>query len=280
MGLEIVKGSRRTVLAAGALVATASVVGAVSGAPRASATARGGPKPTVVLVHGAFADASGWAEVMDDLQNSGYPVLAPANPLRTLSGDAAYLRSVLATIAGPIVLVGHSYGGAVITNAATGNPAVTALVYVAAFVPDEGEPVGLLQGQFPGSQLNETTLDFRPYSLPDGTASVDAYIKVDSFRAVFAADVPRSRSTLMAISQRPADARTLGEPSGAPAWQDIPSWFVVSRDDRAIPAAAQRFMARRAGGDVTEVRTSHAAMIASPHKVSEVIIDAAENAVR
>ncbi len=259
--------SRRTLLAGAAAAIT------VAGTPAAaSATSR---KPTIVLVHGAFADASGWAGVISELAAHGYPVVAPANPLRTLSGDANYLKAFLGSVTGPIVLAGHSYGGAVITNAATGNPNVKALVYVAAFAPDAGETVGALQGQYPGSLLGEQTLDFRYYPLADGTVSADAYIKTADFHQVFAADLPRSHAAVLAATQRPADARTLGEPSGEPAWKTIPSHFVISRRDNAIPATAQRFMAGRAHGTVTEVSTSHAAMIAAPLKVAAVIRKAA-----
>jgi pimeloyl-ACP methyl ester carboxylesterase len=230
-----------------------------------------GPKPTVVLVHGAFADASGWNDVIHRLQRKGYPVLAPANPLRGVDSDSAYLRSVLATVTGPIVLVGHSYGGFVLTNAATGNPNVKALVYIAAFAPDAGDTVGGLSMQFPGSRLGPDALDFRPY--PGGT---DSYIKLSLFREVFAADVTPPTAAVMARSQRPAELNTLGQPSGVPAWKSIPSWTLVARDDLVIPAAAQRFMAQRAGARIVELRASHVAMISKPGPTTDLILDAAE----
>ena len=236
-----------------------------------SATAVGEhrPKPTVVLVHGAFADASGWDDVARSLQRKGYPVLAPANPLRGVDFDSAYLRSVLATVQGPIVLVGHSYGGFVLTNAATGNPNVKALVYIAAFAPDAGETVGGLSALFPGSQLGEAALDFRPH--PGG---VDGYIKLSLFREVFAADVPRATAAAMAVSQRPADVATLGQPSGVPAWKTIPSWTLIAKDDHVIPAAAQRFMAQRAGARTVQVAASHVAMISEPEATTELVLTA------
>jgi len=260
--------TRRTLLAGSAAVAT----GALLGAPAAQAhTSPKGPKPTVVLVHGAFADASGWNDVATQLINAGFPVIAPANPLRGVAADSAYLASVLATIGGPVVLAAHSYGGIVITNAAAGNSAVKGLVYVAAFTPDEGETLVGLQTRYPGSQLDESALDFRPY----GEGHVDGYIKKEVFRDVFAGDVRRATTDLMWATQRPADLQTLGEPSGAAAWKTIPSWYLVARNDRVIPAAAQRFMARRAGAQIREVNASHVAMISQPDATVDLIKRAA-----
>ncbi|MDQ7908097.1 alpha/beta hydrolase [Phytohabitans sp. ZYX-F-186] len=250
------------VLAAAGLLAT----------PAASAASRShGPKPTVVLVHGAFADASGWNDVIKRLHRKGYPVLAPANPLRGVASDSAYIASVLATVSGPIVLVGHSYGGIVITNAATGNPSVKALVYVAAFAPDDGEPLVALQTKFPGSRLGEEALDIRP----TGPSTFDGYIKTSVFREIFAADLPASTTALMAATQRPGDLATLQQPSGAPAWKAIPSWYLVAKQDRVIPAAAQRFMAQRAGARTREVNASHVAMMSRPDAAADLIVSAA-----
>ncbi|MDG4798317.1 alpha/beta hydrolase [Micromonospora sp. WMMD1082] len=261
--------TRRTLLT-GSVVAAA---GAVLGAPAAQAHPRHGskPKPTVVLVHGAFADASGWNDVATRLIRDGYPVIAPANPLRSVAADSGYLASILATLSGPIILAAHSYGGIVTTNAATGNPNVKALVYVAAFAPDQGETLLGLQTKFPGSKLNEAALDFRPY----GEGLVDGYIKRQFFREVFAGDVPKATAELLWAGQRPADARTLGEPSGAPAWKTIPSWYLVARNDQVLPAAAQRFMAQRAGAHVREVGASHVAMISQPAVTADLIKRAA-----
>jgi pimeloyl-ACP methyl ester carboxylesterase len=260
--------TRRTLLSGSAAVAA----GALLGAPAAHAQpgSNGQPKPTVVLVHGAFADASGWNDVAARLIHDGYPVLAPANPLRSVSTDSAYLAGFLATITGPIVLVAHSYGGIVTTNAATGNPNVKALVYVAAFVPDAGETLLGLQTKYPGSRLSESALDFRPTG-----ESVDGYIKKELFRGVFAGDLPRATTDLMWAGQRPADVRTLGEPSGAPAWKSIPSWYLAARDDQVLPVAAQRFMAQRAGAQVREVGASHVAMISQPAAAADLIRRAA-----
>lgn len=235
------------------------------------------PKPTIVLVHGAWADASGWQVEIAALTKAGYPVIAPANPLRGLSSDSAYLRSLLETIPGPVVLVGHSYGGAVITNAATGLPNVKALVYIAAFVPAAGEPVAQLAGQFPGSLVTDDALDARPYTLADGTGGVDLYLKASVFRDAFAADLPRSVTTVLASAQRPWSLAAFTEPSGAPAWTTIPSWYLVATADHAIPPAAQRFMAQRAGSTVVEVRSSHAALISHPAQTVALIVKAAHS---
>ncbi|MFJ3666982.1 alpha/beta fold hydrolase [Streptomyces sp. NPDC090106] len=264
--------TRRGLLAGSAAV----VLGAALDAPAAQAHTPqahtgSGPKPTVVLVHGAFADASGWNGVASRLIRDGYPVVAPPNPLRGVASDSAYLAGILATLDGPLVLVAHSYGGIVVTNAALGNPNVKALVYVAAFVPDRGETLLGLQTEYPGSRLDESALDFRPY----GEGLVDGYIKKELFHDVFAGDLPRATTDLMWAGQRPADVRTLGEPSGAPAWRTVPSWYLVARDDQVLPAAAQRFMARRAGAHTVEAGTSHVAMIARPGTTATLVERAA-----
>jgi pimeloyl-ACP methyl ester carboxylesterase len=257
--------TRRGLLAGSAAV----VVGAALDAPAAQAYTGGGSghKPTVVLVHGAFADASGWNGVASRLIRDGYSVIAPPNPLRSVASDSAYLAGILATLSGPLVLVAHSYGGIVVTNAATGNPNVKALVYVNAFVPDQGETLLGLQTKYPGSRLSEAALDFRPY----GEGLVDGYIKKELFHDVFAGDLPRATTELMWAGQRPADARTLGEPSGPPAWKTIPSWYLVGRDDQVLPPVAQRFMARRAGAHTFEADASHVAMIAQPAATAALI---------
>ena len=236
-------------------------------------------KPTVVLVHGAFADASGWSDVIHGLERQGYRVIAPANPLRGVSADAAYLRAFLATIEGPIVLVGHSYGGVVITNAATGNPNVKALVYVAAFAPDAGDTVESLGELGTGGELGPATLDLRPYPAPEGAPPLEGYIKLDVFRDIFAADLPRKQARTMALSQRPAALLTLGEPSGPPAWRTIPSWYLVPTRDRAIGtdvllAMAERIHPRK----IVEVRgASHVVMISRPKVTTDLIVSAARS---
>ena len=260
--------TRRTLLAGSAAAAT----GALTGAAAAQAHTRPGdkPKPTVVLVHGAFADASGWNDVAARLLGDGYPVIAPANPLRGVAADSAYLASILATLSGPLVLAAHSYGGMVITNAATGNANVTALVYVAAFAPAEGDTLPDLQYRYPGSKLTPDALDYRPH----GTGA-DAYIKKELFREAFAADLPKTAAALMWAGQRPLHVGAFEEPSGAPAWATIPSWYLAARDDQVIPVAAQRFMAQRAGARVVEVNASHVAMISRPTATAELITRAA-----
>nr|WP_092545344.1 alpha/beta hydrolase [Actinoplanes derwentensis] len=258
--------SRRTVLA-GTAAAAAAV--AVTGSPASASGSR--VKPTIVLVHGAFADAGGWSGVLERLIRAGYPVIAPANPLRGVASDSAYLASLLATVSGPIVLAAHSYGGVVITNAALGNPNVKALVYVAAFAPDAGDDVFHLQTRFEGTELTLDALDFRPH--PGG---VDGYVKREYFHRVFAGDLPRTDADLLWATQRPGDASTLQTPSGEPAWKTIPSWFLVARDDKLIPAQAQHFMAARAQAKATiAVRASHVVHISQPKAVADLIEKAA-----
>jgi pimeloyl-ACP methyl ester carboxylesterase len=237
------------------------------------ATSATGVKPTVVLVHGAFADASGFNDTIALLQKAGFPVIAPANPLRDAAGDAAYISSVLDTIPGPVILAGHSYGGIVITNAARGHANVKALVYLGAFAPDAGESALQLAGQFPGSELG-AALIARPYPLPDGTLGQDGYIDAAKFRTVFAADLPESQTRLMAATQRPGSVGGLAGPSGVPAWKTIPSWYLIPTQDKVIPPAVQRFMAKRAGSKVTEIRSSHVVMISHPAAATAVIVAA------
>jgi pimeloyl-ACP methyl ester carboxylesterase len=271
--------SRSTRRAAGLALVLALTV-AVALLPGESSTAQAthgsaAPKPTIVLVHGAFADASGWAGVEHRLQHRGYTVIAPANPLRGVASDAAYVASVLASITGPIVLVGHSYGGEVITNAATGNPNVKALVYIAAFAPDDGETSGTLANKYPGTGLTQANLVFRAYPLGGGGTGTDGYINPAVFKSVFCADVPNNTAMEMAASQRPAELATLSQPSGVPAWRTIPSWYLVANQDRAIPPAVERFMAHRMGAHTEEINSSHVAMISHPRAVTELILDAA-----
>jgi pimeloyl-ACP methyl ester carboxylesterase len=231
--------------------------------------------PTVVLVHGAFADASGWSGVVRRLQARGYPVIAPPNPLRGVASDAAYMRSFLSTIEGPIVLVGHSYGGVVITNAATGNPNVRALVYVAAFAPDEGETPGGLGAMIPGGQIGPPTLDLRPYPTPGGGTALEGTIKTSVFHRIFAADLPRRVTRVMAVEQRPAAVSTLSEPTGVPAWRSIPSWYIVPGRDLAIGTKLERFMANRMHAATTVAkRASHVVMMSRPGLTTRVILDA------
>jgi pimeloyl-ACP methyl ester carboxylesterase len=266
----------RRVLAAVAVLITTALGFATLATGSASARHRpDGPKPTIVLVHGGWDNSSGWNDVITKLQRRGYPVIAPANPLRSLSGDAAYVSSVLDTIQGPIVLVGHSYGGAVITNAAVGHDNVEALVYIAAFAPDAGESLVQLVTMNPGSEIGPSTLITRPYPLPDGTQGTDLYLTREGLGTAFAADVPRKTQDQMFATQRPFSEEAFASPSGEPAWKAIPSWYLVASRDRAIPPATQRFMAERAGAQTSEVRSSHVPQISHPDKTVDVILQAA-----
>jgi pimeloyl-ACP methyl ester carboxylesterase len=255
----------------------AAIVSLALGSSSAMA-AKPSVKPTVVLVHGAFADASGWSEVIDRLDRQGYPVLATANPLRGVSADAAYLRAVLGEIDGPIVLVGHSYGGVVITNAATGNPNVKALVYVAAFAPDLGDTVESLGHLGTGGGIGPATLNLRPYPAPPGFPPLEGYIKLDVFHDIFAADLSRKQARIMSLSQRPAALATLGEPSGPPAWKTMPSWYLVPTRDRAIGTDVLLAMAERIHPRKTvEVkRASHVVMVSRPKVTTDLIVTAAQ----
>ena len=230
-------------------------------------------KPTIVLVHGAFAESSSWNGVVKTLERDGYPVVAVANPLRSLKGDAKYVASIVSTIQTPVVLVGHSYGGSVISEAATGNRNVKALVYVAAFAPEAGETAAGLSSKFPGSTLGPTLA--APVPLPGG--GKDLYIKQERFRAQFAADVPKDTAALMAATQRPITEAALNEPSGPPDWKSIPSWFIYGTGDLNIPEAAHSFMAERANSKETVVIKggSHVVMVSHPDAVAKIIEQAA-----
>ncbi|MET7996663.1 alpha/beta hydrolase [Amycolatopsis sp. NPDC005232] len=229
--------------------------------------------PTVVLVHGAFADASGWQGVAAGLRERGYPVLAPANPLCGVAADAGYIRDFVSTIQGDVVLVGHSYGGCVITNASTGIPNVRALVYIAAFAPDEGET--LLESFALGggtSELGERLVR-RPYpGAPEGDA--DGYIDLEFFHQLFCADLDTDLAAFMAVAQRGFALSCLSAPSGVPGWRTIPSWYLVAADDVTIPPEAERFMAKRAGAQTVEVASSHVAMISKPAETIDLIVAA------
>ncbi|MFJ7073539.1 alpha/beta fold hydrolase [Streptomyces sp. NPDC098781] len=278
--MESVDPRQKFTLGAAALVlASAAAFATLTPAALASGDDRHGtrpPKPTVVLVHGGFADASNWNGVMARLQNDGYPVMAAANPLRGIPTDAAYIAGVLRSIKGPIVLVGHSYGGAVITNAAAGNPNVKALVHVAAFVPDQGEKLGDIINRHPGSETR-AALDPVPFSNPDGTTGTDLYVRPDCFRDVFAADLPRKETALMAAGQHPFSASSFEDVSGPAAWRTIPSYGVVAGADKAIPAAVERWEYRRAGARrVVEVPgASHVVMISHPDVVERLVEETA-----
>ena len=229
--------------------------------------------PTSVLVHGAFAESASWDSVIEPLRNAGHPVIAAANPLRGLAADAEAVSDLVRGIEGPVVLVAHSYGGAVISNVASDSGNIIGLVYVNGFAPDVGETCFALAGRFPGSMLGETTLS--PVSRSDGTT--DLYIVRDRFREVFCADVPAPRATALAATQRPATQEALVEASGERSlWMDVPSCFLIGEADRVIPPALQHFMAERAGARriVTVPGASHGATISCPDAVAELILEA------
>ena len=275
---------------AAAVGAVALLVTTTQGAAaRGDAVGRGGShprlfrsagttRPVIVLEHGAWADASSWRRVIVRLQSDGYTVYAPPNPLRGLPSDSAYLHDFLTedpSLQGhPIVLVGHSYGGAVITNAAVGAPGVVALVYIDAFIPDQGQSLLNLDA---GSCLggNPADLfDLVPYpGSPPG--DVDTYIKPNVVQACFATGLPARQAAVIAATQRPLAASTLSEPSGPPAWKNLPSWAVVGTGDKVIPPADQLTMAHRAGARITEVNAGHLSLISRPQTVTEVIERAA-----
>ena len=236
-------------------------------------------KPTIVLVHGAFADASSWSAVVQRLQQKGYTVLAPPNPLRGVDSDAAAIASVLKTVDGPIVLVGHSYGGIVISQAAQGNANVKALVYVAAFALDTGESAGAILQKYPAPKFTPDHLRAVPYALPCGAGNgTDMYIKADAFHDIFASDLPAATAAAMAATQRPLEGSAIGTNfAGTPAWKSIPSWALVSRADNAIAPAAERFMAQRAHAHIVEVDASHAVAVSHPDAVVDLIVDAAHS---
>lgn len=244
------------------------------GSARAQA---GGSLPTVVLVHGNWDRPAGWNGVASRLRDAGYPVVVPDNPLRTVWGDSAAISRVLHGVAGPIVLVGHSYGGFVITNAALNNPRVKALVYIAAFAPDKGETALGLLARSPGSLL-PIALVPTPFVGPGGKIGVDTIINPLLFPTVFAQDVPSRTAREMASHQQPATLASGSGKSGVPAWRSIPSWFMVARNDRIIPPAVERFMAQRAGATTVEIASSHAVPAAHPAEVADFVLRAAQAA--
>jgi pimeloyl-ACP methyl ester carboxylesterase len=231
--------------------------------------------PTIVLVHGAFADASGWSGVIELLLQQGFTVVAPPNPLRGVGFDSAYIASVLNQIDGPVLLVGHSYGGAVITNAAADAPNVAGLVYVAAFAPDQDERLGVVAPESKDSVLNEALIPRNYPTRQDGQTEQEFLIDPAHFRDAFAVDLPPELTAVMAASQRPIAAAAFSDPSGQPAWKRLPSWAVVATGDKTIGADLVGSMARRAGADIVELEGSHVIMISQPKPVTDVIVRAA-----
>lgn len=237
--------------------------------------------PTIVFVHGAWADATGFDGVIRALHDRGFGAIGVANPLRHLTGDAAYLADLLRSISGPLVLVGHSYGGAVITNAATGNEQVQALVYLNGWMPDEGESIQqLIESEIFEGSLVPPAIRPVPFKNPDGSDGVDLYLDRDAFHEVFARDVDPETAGVMAATQRPWSAAAAATPSGPPAWRSIPSWYLLGTEDRAIPPAAQRFMAERANAQIEEVAASHASMVSQPEVATRLILSAVEATTR
>jgi pimeloyl-ACP methyl ester carboxylesterase len=235
------------------------------------ATASSGA-PTVVLVHGAFADSSGWNGVVERLQAAGVAVKAVPNPLRGVSEDAAYVASALKQTEGPVLAVGHSYGGAVITNAAARVDNVVGLVYVAAFAPDEGETLLSIESDSKDSVLTSALMEVK-YPTAQGTET-EFLIDPAKFHDAFAADVSQKDAAVMAATQRPVSALAFGEPTGKPAWRNLPSWAAVPASDRAAGSDVLRTMAERAGATITEVEGSHVIMVSQPQAVTDVIMQA------
>jgi len=273
----------RRIIRLAALAGVLGLIGVFSmtATAQSSTAAQTASKPTIVLVHGVWADSSGWNGVIERLEREGYPVVALPNPLRGLTSDPAYIAGALAGMPGPIVLVAHSYGGAVITNAAAGNANVKALVYVAAFIPDVGENLLQLISRLPGSLINpETSFDVREYPAADGSVGHDAYIKPELFRQIFAADLPEKETALMAATQRPIEVASFVVPSAAAAWKSIPAYCAVATADNTIGAANVRAMAQRAcpAANIVEVNSSHVVMISRPAAVADLILRAARNA--
>jgi pimeloyl-ACP methyl ester carboxylesterase len=229
---------------------------------------------TVVLVHGAFADASSWNGVIERLQAHGVQVTAPANPLRGISSDSAYIASVFDQMPGPVLAVGHSYAGAVISNAATKASNVVGLVYVAAFAPDEGERLGDVESGSRDSVLSAALVPLRYPTGHGAETAMEFAVNPARFHEAFAADLPARQAALMAATQRPVAELAFSEPNGVPAWKTLPSWAVVATADKAAGSDVIRSMASRAGATITEVEGSHVIMLSQPQIVTDVILAA------
>ena len=240
----------------------------------AQPSAQPGSQPTVVLVHGAFADASSWNGVIERLQQQGCTVVAPANPLRGVAADAAYIASVVSQLDGPVLLVGHSYGGAVITNAATSVTNVVGLVFVAAFAPHKGERLGEVEGNSTDSILNAALVQRQYPTGQDEQTAVEFAIDPARFREAFAADLATEQTAVMAATQRPVAASAFTDVCGPPGWKTLPSWAVVATGDKAAGTDVVRSMAQRAGADIVEVEGSHVIMISQPQAVTDLVLKA------
>jgi pimeloyl-ACP methyl ester carboxylesterase len=273
---RIAQAGRLRLITAAVIVAIAGLViplSQIASARAAEAAAGDRPRPTIVLVHGAWANTGSWEGVTQRLQADGYTVYAPPNPLQSLPYDTAYLADFLHTISGPIVLVGHSYGGAVITNAATGDPQVKALVYVDAFAPAQGQTLAQLLAAYPGSCAVPANLNVVPFpGAPSGVG--DAYIKQSVFPSCMANGLPATEAHVLAATQEPIATVALTQQTGVPAWKTIPSWAVVGTADHAIPPALQLAMAHTAHAHITEVDAPHLSMISDPGTVTNVILQA------
>src|ERR1700757_3485912 len=272
--MNIVRAALRLIIPAMAIAALIIPLSRIA-SPQATTRAvpSAGPKPTIVLEHGAWANTASWDAVIQRLQADGYTVDAPPNPLQGLPYDSAYLADFLHSISGPIILVGHSYGGAVITNAATGDSQVKALVYVDAFAPAQGQTLAQLLAAYPGTCAVPANLNVAPFpGAPSGVG--DAYIKQSVFPSCMANGLPAAEAQVQAATQAPIATIALTQPTGVPAWKTIPSWAVVGTADHAIPPALQLAMANTAHAHITRVDASHLSMISHPGTVTNVILQA------
>jgi pimeloyl-ACP methyl ester carboxylesterase len=271
------KLARKRALLLAPVLALVALLSLSAGGPAGAESQSGkGPRPTILLVHGDWADGSSWTSIIERLQKKGFTVVAPPNLLRGPATDAPYLASFLESVRGPIVLVAHSYGGFVATNAATGNDNVKALVYIDAFAPDEGETAGELAARG-GSCVGEDAFNFVPYA-----GGLDLYLRWEAngpypgFRECFANGVDRKEAAILAATQRPAGAAQFTEPSGPPAWKTIPSWSLIGTQDNVIPLALQEEMSSRAGARITRVKAGHLTPITHPAEVTKVILSAVD----
>lgn len=266
--------TRRSVLltAVAAMIGRMGVFTMIASAQSSAQTAA---KPTIILVHGAFADASSWNDVVARLQHEGYTAVAPANPLRGVAADSAYLASLVGQITGPVLLVGHSYGGAIISNAAAGAANVVGLVFVAAFAPDEGEVLQTVTAESRDAVLGTALVPLQYPTGHDSETAVEFAINPALFREAFAADLPAEQTAVMAAVQRPVSVLAFSEPSGPAAWKRLPSWAVVATGDKAAGTDITRAMAQRAKATTVEVEGSHVIMVSQPEAVADVILQAA-----